>query len=96
VIHMPTIEEIKGKVKRYLQEKCNLNITSCYAVAKDLEDDFWDEWRNGTETELESQEDFSEFDGNILAQHPTIPAQTQVQQPVMPNPHNPDMQIQVT
>ena len=59
---MAKLDDVKEKIKRFLTEKCNLDVASCYAVTKDLNDDFWDEWRNAEEISQENQEDFSEFD----------------------------------
>lgn len=85
---MAKLDEIKEKMKRYLQEKCNLDVASCYAVSKDLTDDFWDEWRNAEEISQESQEDFSEFDLPPKILHPTLNSDIKSMQD---NPQNMDM-----
>jgi hypothetical protein len=59
---MVKIDEIKDKVKSYLQIKHGLDVASCYAVCKDLQQDYWDEWRNAAEIDEQSKEDFSEFE----------------------------------
>jgi hypothetical protein len=75
VYKMVNIEEIKVKVKRYLQEKHNLDVPSCYAICKDLTDDYWDEWRNADSEEIVNKEDFSEFEPQPLTMQSNIAQQ---------------------
>lgn len=97
---MVKLEEIKERVKKYLQEKCNLDIPSCYAVTKDMMEDYWDEWRNFGENDEQVIDDFKDFEGitpQPMAYHPTQDATIAQNQAnlIVPNLHKPELPIQV-
>jgi hypothetical protein len=94
---MTRMDEIKDKIKSYLQVKHNLDAPSCYAICKDLSDDYWDEWRNTQEAEEASMEDFSEFETTPHISNPQVVQEIRQQQdnPSIPNLRNTTGTIQV-
>ena len=55
-------DEIKEKIKAFLEKKSGLEKESCYFLTKQLNEDYWDEIQNEGIEEVE--EDFDDFDAD--------------------------------
>ena len=91
---MVSREEISEKISRYMEEKHNLDLNSCYWVCKGLVREYEDRILNGDTPEPEAY-NFDDIDMPI--QHPTMNTAIAQQQanPVLPNIRQPDLPIQV-
>ena len=57
-------QEIIDKLKKFLEEKCDLEIETCYFITKKVNEQYWDEIQgSGEELDMEEEkEDFSDFE----------------------------------
>jgi hypothetical protein len=97
---MVKVEEVKDRIRQYLQIKNNLDISSCYAICKDLTDEYWDEWRSIDETQEEEKEDFSDFElpvNNLPISSGPVSEAIKEQQanPILPDVKMQDLPIRV-
>lgn len=93
---MVTLEELEEKIDRFLNHY-GIDASSKFAVAKRLQDRYWDEWVNVEEIKEESAEDFTAFElpkEQHLTMNPGIALNQASPTPQLPNIKG-DVPIQV-
>ena len=86
---MADFEEIKNKVKKYLEEKEQLDSPSCYAITKALNEDYWDEWQGEDDAQPDDTDIDDDFgdDENETEEEIDVPEEIpQLEKPLIKKP----------